>query len=221
MYKIQTGKDNNQKNSKSLAENLFSALQIDILTGKFRLGEKLTEQHICDEYGVSRTPVREALHQLEMDGLIENIPNRGAFVLGFTEQDIEDMYELRCAYEVQAVRWATARITEDELDKLEETFEFMQFYTLKNDFEKMRSINTTFHELIYEAAHNRMLEQALSSYLLYMRHLRKTPADTKTYLDLVLEEHRAIFEAIRDGDADAGAAAMTAHMASSKARFER
>ena len=221
MYKIQTGKDNNQKNSKSLAENLFSALQIDILTGKFRPGEKLTEQHICDEYGVSRTPVREALHQLEKDGLIENIPNRGAFVLGFTEQDIEDMYELRCAYEVQAVRWATARITEDELDKLEETFEFMQFYTLKNDFEKMRSINTTFHELIYEAAHNRMLEQALSSYLLYMRHLRKTPADTKTYLDLVLEEHRAIFEAIRDGDADAGAAAMTAHMASSKARFER
>ncbi|MBO4725612.1 MAG: GntR family transcriptional regulator, partial [Firmicutes bacterium] len=162
MYKIQTGKDNNQKNSKSLAENLFSALQEDILTGKFKPAEKLTEQRICDEYGVSRTPVREALHQLEKVGLIENIPNRGAFVIGFTEQDIEDMYELRCAYEVQAVRWATARITEDELDKLAETFEFMKFSTMKNDFEKMRSINTAFHELIYQAAHNRMLEQTLS-----------------------------------------------------------
>lgn len=221
MYKIQTGKDNNQKNSKSLAENLFSALQQDILTGKLKPQEKLTEQRICDEYGVSRTPVREALHQLEKDGLIENIPNRGAFVIGFTEQDIADMYELRSTYEVQAVKWAVERITEDELERLEETFEFMKFYTMKNDFEKMRSINTAFHELIYGAAHNRMIEQALSSYLLYLRHLRKTPADTKSYLELVLEEHRAIFEAIKDGDAEAGAKAMAAHMASSKARFER
>lgn len=219
MYKLQTDKENNQKNSKSLGENLFTALQKDILTGKLRPKEKLTEQRICDEYGVSRTPVRAALLQLEKDGLIENIPNRGAFVIGFTEQDIADMYELRSTYEVQAVRWAVARITDEELEKLEETFEFMKFYTMKNDFEKMRSINTAFHELIYRAAHNRMIEQALSSYLLYLRHIRKTPADTKSYLTLVLEEHRAIFEAIKARDADAGAIAMAAHMKSSKERF--
>ena len=70
---LEDGKTSNQP----LSTNLYSELQEDILTGKLKAGEKLTEQKICDEYKVSRTPVREALRQLEMDGLIENIPNRG------------------------------------------------------------------------------------------------------------------------------------------------
>ncbi len=217
MYKLQSDKKNNQP----LSNNLFSALQKDILTGRIRPGEKLTEQSICDEYKVSRTPVREALRQLEMDGLIENIPNRGAFVIGFSEQDIKDMYELRSTYEVQAVKWAIERIEDDELAQLEETFEFMEFYTMKNDFEKMRSINTSFHELIYKAAHNRMLKQVLSSYLLYIRHVRKEPEDTKEYLQIVLEEHRKIFEAFKNRDAKAGMKAMHEHMLASMQRASR
>ena len=110
---LEDGKTSNQP----LSTNLYSELQEDILTGKLKTGEKLTEQKICDEYKVSRTPVREALRQLEMDGLIENIPNRGAFVLGLSDQDIEDMYVLRKAYEIQAVRWAIERITEEELNE--------------------------------------------------------------------------------------------------------
>ena len=127
--------------SQPLSTNLYTELQEDILTGKLRSGEKLTEQKICNEYKVSRTPVREALRQLETDGLIENIPNRGAFVIGFSKQDIEDMYELRKAYEIQAVRWAIERITDEERSELEETFEFMEFYTMKNDINKM--LNTS------------------------------------------------------------------------------
>lgn len=110
-----------------LSSNLFSRLQTDILTGKIRSGEKLTEQKICEQYSVSRTPVREALRQLETDGLVESIPNRGAYVIGLSQQDIEDMYQLRKIYEIQAVRWAVERITDEELDQLEETFEFMEF----------------------------------------------------------------------------------------------
>ena len=140
-----------------LSSSLFSRLQTDILTGKIRSGEKLTEQRICEQYSVSRTPVREALRQLEMDGLIESIPNRGAYVIGLSLQDIGDMYQLRKIYEIQAVRWAIERITEEELDQLEETFEFMEFYTMKSDKEKMLNINTHFHQLIYSASHNRML----------------------------------------------------------------
>ena len=214
MYKLQSEKKNNQP----LSGGLFSALQKDILVGNIKPGEKLTEQSICDEYKVSRTPVREALRQLEKDGLIENIPNRGAFVIGFSDQDIADMYELRSAYEIQAVKWAIERITDEELSKLEETFEFMEFYTHKNDFEKMCSINTNFHELIYEAAHNRMLKQILSSFLLYIRHIRKQPEDTKEYLFTVLEEHKKIFEAFKAHDVEAGIRAMQEHMHHSKQR---
>ncbi len=202
-----------------LANNLFSKLQRDILTGKIRSGSKLTEQRICNEYGVSRTPVREALRQLEMDGLIENIPNRGAFVIGFTERDIMDMYELRKTYEVQAVRWAIQRIGSEEMDALEETFEFMEFYTLKNDIDKMLNINTGFHQLIYKASGNRMLQHVLSSYQIYIKLRKKSMVYPETYLEDVLLEHRDIFDAFKIKDIEAGAKAMEIHMNNSINRY--
>ena len=204
--------------SQPLSSSLFSRLQTDILTGKIRSGEKLTEQRICEQYSVSRTPVREALRQLETDGLIESIPNRGAYVIGFSSQDIEDMYQLRKIYEIQAVRWAIERITDEELDQLEETFEFMEFYTMKGDKEKMLNINTHFHQLIYSASHNRMLQHLLASYQIYIKHIRTSSRSDKEYLKLVLEEHRAIFEAIKARDVRAAALAMEIHMDHSKAR---
>jgi len=173
--------ENAKSQNLPISNNLFSKLQKDILQGKMRAGEKLTEQSICDKYKVSRTPVREALRQLEMEGLIETIPNRGAFVIGFSSQDMADMYELRKAYEVQAVKWAIERITDEEMEDLEETFEFMEFYTQKNDIDKMLNINTGFHQLIYTASHNRMLQHVLSSYQIYIKHSRK-PVLTRTII---------------------------------------
>ena len=89
----------------ALSTDLYSNLRKDILKGNLHQGEKLTEQQICDQYRVSRTPVREAFKQLELEGFIENIPNRGAFVIGLSSQDIEDLYELRKSYEILAVKW--------------------------------------------------------------------------------------------------------------------
>lgn len=120
----------------ALSTDLYINLRKDILQGRLKQGEKLTEQKICDEYGISRTPVREAFRQLELEGFIETLPNRGAFVRGFSPQDIQDLYELRKAYEILAVRWAIERITDKELEKLEEAFEFMEFYTQKRMLKK-------------------------------------------------------------------------------------
>lgn len=201
-----------------LYNSLLGKLQRDILTGKLKPGQKLTEQNLCKTYGVSRTPVREALRQLETDGLVENILNRGAFVIGMTEQDYEDMFELRKAYEIQAVKWAIERITEEEMDKLEETFEFMEFYTLRNDIEKMLTINSGFHQVIYEASHNRMLQKLLSSYQSFLKYKGMESVYDKDYLQTVLEEHRMIFKAFKDRDVKAGAAAMEIHINRAKER---
>ena len=201
-----------------ISTSLLSKLQKDILTGRLRPGQKLTEQQICEEYGVSRTPVREALRQLETDGLVENILNRGAFVIGMTDQDYEDMFQLRKIGEMQAVRWAIERITEEEMDRLEETFEFMEFYTLRNDIDKMLTINTGFHRVIYEAAHNRVLEKILSSYQEHLKYNGMEAVYDDNYLSVVLEEHRAIFKAFKDKDARAGEAAMEIHMNRAKER---
>ncbi len=205
----------------ALSTDLFSSLRKDILQGKLQQGKKLTEQQICDEYNVSRTPVREAFRQLELEGFIETIPNRGAFVVGFSTQDIQDMYALRKSYEVLAVKWAIERITKEEYGKLEEAFEFMEFYTQKKDVDKMMNINMSFHELIYKASHNRMLYHILSSYQLYIKQSRPASLnDTASYLDDILLEHRAIFEAFQNKDVDAGIAAVSIHLDNAKQRAQ-
>ena len=204
--------DDMELNNAPLSNSLLGKLQKDILTGKLKPGDKLTEQELCKAYGVSRTPVREALRQLEADGLVENILNRGAFVVGMSEQDYEDMFELRKAYEGQAVKWAIERITEEEMDRLEETFEFMEFYTLRNDIDKMLTINSGFHQVIYEASHNRMLKKLLSSYQNYLKYKGIESAYDDDYLTTVLEEHRAIFKAFKDKDVKAGTLAMEMHI---------
>lgn len=201
-----------------ISTNLYLQLQRDILTGKLKNGQKLTEQVICEEYNVSRTPVREALRQLESEGLVENILNRGCFVVGLSLQDFEDLFELRKIYEIQAVKWAIERITEEEMDALDETFEFMEFYTLRNDIDKMLTINEGFHQIIYEASHNRMLQQFCSSYQTYMKYLRKDEEYPDDYLATVLEEHRQIFKAFIEKDVEAGAEAMERHIGNSKKR---
>lgn len=210
--------DETEISNAPLSTGLLGKLQRDILTGRLKPGQKLTEQQLCKTYGVSRTPVREALRQLETDGLVENILNRGAFVVGMTEQDYEDMFELRKAYEIQAVKWAIERITDEEMERLEETFEFMEFYTMRNDIEKMLTINTGVHQVIYEASHNKMLRKLLSSYQNFLRYKGAEAVYDDDYLPTVLEEHRAIFKAFKDRDVKAGALAMEIHINRAKER---
>jgi len=210
--------DETEMGNGPLSNSLLGKIQKDILTGKLKPGQKLTEQQLCKTYGVSRTPVREALRQLETDGLVENILNRGAFVVGLSEQDYEDMFELRKAYEIQAVKWAIERITEEQMDQLEETFEFMEFYTLRNDIDKMLTINTGFHQVIYEASQNRMLRKLLASYQSFLKYKGMESVYSDDYLPTVLEEHRAIFMAFKNKDVEAGAAAMERHIDNASVR---
>jgi len=205
-------------NSGNLSNSLFHQLRTDILQGKLKPGEKLTEQRVCQEYVVSRTPVREAFQKLENDGLIETIPNRGAFVVGVSDRDISDMYELRRAYEELAVRWAIERITDEEFEQLKEAYEFMEFYTMKKDIPKMLNINMQFHQLIYNAAHNRMLLHTLTNFQVYTKQRRGEKTYADNYLEEVLAEHQEIFQAFVDHDAEAGAAAVGRHLENAKKR---
>ena len=202
----------------SLSEDLASRLRDDILSGRLKKKQKLTEQVICEEYDVSRTPVREALVVLQTEGLVELIPNRGAFVTGFSEEDIRDIFTLRKIYEMQATRWAVERINEEEMQEFQENYDFMEFYTMKKDLEKMLNINANFHQMIYKASHNRILQHLLSSYQDYLRHVPSRYDDLDVYLNTVLEEHRRIYRAFENKDAEAAVAAMAAHMDASMHR---
>ena len=208
-----------QKNTNEpISTNLLIKLQRDILNEKLKPGEKLIETELCKKYKVSRTPIREALKKLEADGLVENILNRGSFVIGMSDRDYADLFELRKAYEIQAVRWAIERITEEEMDSLEEIFEFMEFYTLRKDVKKMLTINANFHQVIYEAAHNKVLLKMISPYQGFLKFKEKKHINEEEYLHEVLEEHRAIFKAFMDKNVRDGMLAMERHIDHAKER---
>ena len=203
---------NDYQEKKTKAQKIEEELKIDILTGKMRSGQRIVEQDLCDRYGISRTPIREILRRVEAEGLIETIPNRGAFVKGFSAQDIDDFYVMKSSLEVQCIRWAIERITDNELDMLEQTFEFMEFYTMSDDLEKMLRINNGFDTIIYRACHNRELEKALHRYNFYINYASAHTRYPANYLTTVLEEHRAIFHAFKDRNPEAGAEAAEIHM---------
>ena len=201
-----------------LAINIFIRLRESILRGKLKNGEKLTEQRICNEYNVSRTPVREAFRLLEQEGLITMIPNRGAFVTGFTDQDIADMYDMRSEYEVLAFIWAVKRITDDELADIRNSYELMEFYTHKKEFEKSAEQNYNFHEMIYKASHNRLLTQVLTSYQYYTKQLQYGKERNYDHMDQVLEEHYEMLKSLEDKDIKRGIAVTRKHLEASKIR---
>lgn len=208
----------NEKSGQPLSAGLYLEIQKDILSGELADGSKLTEAAVCKRYGVSRTPVREAFRQLEADGLIENIPNRGAFVTGLSKRDISDLFDLRALFEIQAVEWAIKRMTDEDIDALRETVEFMEFYTLKDDVEKVLSFNSQFHNTIYAGTKDRMIQKTLSTYQTYLKHSAPAKTFSGDYLRTILEEHKAIFEAFENRNAAAGRKAMEYHMEQSKFR---
>ena len=198
--------------------DLVGKLRTEILTERMRPGEKLTEQAISDTFKVSRTPVREALRSLEAEGLVEMIPNRGAFVIGFTENDIRDLYILRANIEVLAVRWAVERRTPEELEAIEETIDFMRFYTERNDVKRMRTINESFHGHIALASHNRIVVDILSRIQDYIKYSIHIMPYRESDLAALLKEHKSIFSAFKHNDPEAGAAAMKKHVENSLKR---
>lgn len=206
------------ESNQPLSNTLFVQIQKDILSGKLPANSKLTEQAVCKQYDVSRTPVREAFRQLESDGLIENIPNRGAYVIGLSSRDISDLFDLRRTFEVKAVEWAIERMDDSEIDTLRENIEFMEFYTLKADVEKVLQFNSAFHNIIYKGTKNRMLYQTLSSYQTYLKHSAPAKTFNDGYLRMILDEHKTIFEAFETKNPAAGKNAMDYHMQQSKLR---
>lgn len=201
-----------------LSQDLFHRLQSEILKGGYKAGEKISEQAVCDLYGLSRTPVREAFKLLESAGLIETIPNRGAFVLGLSDRDIDDLFEMRKAYEILAIKWAIERAGKKDLEVIQEAYEFMEFYTMRKDTEKVLNINRQFHSLIYKISGNRMLENILSNFQQYLKEADKINNYGKNHLDQVLAEHKKIYEAFMKKDPDAGIEAVSNHLGGAKKR---
>jgi DNA-binding GntR family transcriptional regulator len=195
-----------------ISEQLANAIREEILKETLRPGLKLTEQQVSQRFEVSRTPVREALGRLEAEGLIETIPNRGAFVVGLSAVDAADTCEIRKHYEMIAARKAAKNADKAAIEKLDERMEFMRHYTERGDLRKMKQINLTFHETIYDAAGSRLLLVSIHRVATYLKLSAHTKEYRREHLSDILSEHERVYRAIKQHDPGKAAAAMGEHL---------
>lgn len=205
----------------SLTDEIADIVRERILKGEYQIGEKIKENQIATELRVSRTPIREAFKLLENEGLIDYVPNRGCFAKGFTPRDVEDIYTVREVLEHLAIKWSVERITEGEIEALEEQCELTAFYVKRKDTKKVLELNTSFHDIIYNSTGSRFLAQVIRSYKEYLDKTRKVIFYEKDFLEDILNEHRAILDGIRSRDPEKAIEAIDNHLHQSKQRTEK
>ena len=203
----------------SLRAQVFNKIQDDIINGRYEPGDSLVETKLAEELGISRTPVREAIRQLELEGLVTYVPNKGVYVTGITEQDIEDIYTIRSLVEGLAVRWAIERIEAHQLKELEEIVELMEYYTAKGDMEQVTKLDTRFHDVIYDASKSKVLKNTLKNLLRYIKKARLSSLKVPKRAHKALEEHRQILEAFKNHEPAKGERLMIRHISSASSNL--
>ncbi len=200
---------------KPLRDVVFETLRDAIITQVLKPGERLMEIQLADEMGVSRTPVREAIRKLELEGLVVMVPRKGAYVAGVSMKDIHEVYEVRSALEMLAVTLAAERITEEELDALERQVLRESEEEDKqdgSDLDNIIYIDSSFHDIIYQAAHNQRLVQFVNILQEQLQRFRAAslarPGRSKT----ALEEHKQIVEALSDRNGELAARLAREHI---------
>ncbi len=212
----------NDTDKASLRQQVFVQIREGILEGTYQIGEPIRENTVATQLGVSRTPVREAMRQLELEGLVQSIPNKETIVTGITEQDVEDIFMIRSRLEGMATRMAADRITAEELAALEEILALTAFYVGKEDVNGLKQLDHKFHDIIYKATKSKTLTHILSDFHHYIQKARKKSIGLPGRAKEVLKEHQAIYEALvaKDGDAAEALALKHVQRAASNIREE-
>ena len=186
----------------SLEEAVYLKLREEILDGTLSSGEALGECAVASRLGVSRTPIRGALHRLFEEGLVKITPNRGAVVVGVNADDLVGIYKIRMRLEGLASREAAAKISPEEKRKLSDAVELAEFYIQKKDTEHLKELDTEFHSIIYKASGNRLLCKTLSELHRNITAYRKLSLSSGDRLLSSVKEHRDILNAIISGDGE-------------------
>ncbi len=186
----------------SLRGKVFQSLRKEILRGKYKEHDELREAKIAEDLGVSRTPVREALRQLELEGLITIIPNKGAYVNGITEKDVKDIYMIRSLLEGLCVRMAIEHMDHSQIDALEENVMLADFHAKKGNGEKLAELDNHFHEILYNASDSKILEHLLRDFHQYVAKVREINLSNNKRCLASNHEHTELVEAIKKHDSD-------------------
>lgn len=185
----------------SLADQVYDRLEYNILSGAYAAGEVISETRLSEELGVSRTPIREAMSRLAHEKLIKESPN-GTIVIGVSEKDVKDLFEVKRRIEVMATRWAAENISPEGLAALKDNVDQQEFYARKGDAVKVRDLDTEFHDIIYRECGSLTFETILSPIHHKMMKFRRISLEKSHRIMASVAEHKGIYDAIAAGDGD-------------------
>ena len=195
-----------------LRDVVFNTLRNAILTGELSPGERLMEIKLADKLGVSRTPIREAIRKLELEGLVVNTPRKGAEVANISAEDLRDVLEVRRSLEVLAISLACDKMTDETLELLYENIDAFKHSIDAKATSDIASVDVTFHDIIYKATGNNRLIQILNNISEQMYRYRFEYIKNKESWNRLVEEHMNIYEAIKNHDKDLAVKSILLHI---------
>jgi DNA-binding GntR family transcriptional regulator len=202
-----------------LSEQLRETIEEEIATGKLLPGTHLDELELATRFGVSRTPVREALSQLAGEGLVETKPRRGAVVAQASPQRIVEMFEVMAELEAMCVRLAARRIGDGELQSLEALHDRCRAAKVEQNSDTYFYANEEFHQAIYSASHNAFLVEQAQALQRKLRPYRRLQLRVRNRVGRSFDEHQEIIDAIRSGDENQAVTAVRHHVIVQGERF--
>ena len=197
---------------KPLRELVFENIRQAIVKGIFAPGERLMEIQLADDLGVSRTPVREAIRKLELEGFVVMIPRRGTYVANLSIKDINDVYEIRISLDVLAAGLAAERIEPEELEELNRLLLEISEAARTGPMDKIVRLDTAFHDVLYKASRNDRLRNIINNLREQITGIRGTSMRYPGRLADTLEEHRALVDSIAARDSERAQAAARIHL---------
>ncbi len=195
-----------------LRDVVFNTLRQAILTGELKPGERLMEIHLANKLGVSRTPIREAIHKLELEGLVTMIPRRGAEVSQITEKSMQDVLEVRRALDALCAELACDRITDEELENLRLACVAFETAVRTKDTKKIAQADVALHDIIVCATGNQRLIQLVNNLSEQMYRYRFEYIKDADQHETLIAEHRIIYESLVAKDKQTAAAAAKTHI---------
>ena len=197
---------------KPLRDVVFENLRGAIVEGKLKPGQRLMEVQLAEQLGVSRTPVREAIRKLELEGLVVMLPRKGAYVANMSLKDVVDVLEIRASLEGLAASLSAERITDEDIKKLESIVEEFKDGINESNVEALLRKDVEFHECIFKSTNNKKLHQVINSLWEQVYRFRVTYiSDYDSSLSIV-EEHNKILDAIEKGDCELAKKYATDHI---------
>ncbi len=195
-----------------LRDVVFKTLRQAILTGELKPGERLMEIHLANKLGVSRTPIREAIRQLELEGLVIMVPRKGAQVASITEKSMTDVLEVRLALEKLAVELACKRINYEQKEILKQALFNFEKAVEQGNASEIAKADVEFHDAIFTATGNMRLGQMVNNLAEQMYRYRFEYIKDEGGRKRLIEEHRSIYNAVINGDLEAATKEISVHI---------